>query len=367
MPVLGDGGKLVLKREAPDPLVLYPDALNIGSNSIHVRNPAYWNGDQVTLDATNGLPFDLNNDGVPDNPDGSATYYGSRWFLGENRIHIYAEEARFYKSNDTADFYMRRQTSGLTSHTTFYIYRDQLDRLSFYTDRASALRGDPARRVQLYPTDFQRLVLALRGSDNYESAIVHCTNLLGEYSYSDARDEVTLASICADAPRYERPVAGTADYDNADIRPRGEINDPQDGTVWTIQCWLREWSLNLNAPEVDTTAVGDKFGESVKSIVTGGGTMDFLVERADHGADTADSTTLMQLLLMTEKGSKAAAEFWMIQDRTDTCDDPLPGSLYYETHLLVTTTAINTRVSDVIAGSLNFVTVGEIALRMGTN
>jgi len=141
---------------------------------------------------------------VPDNPDGSATYYGSRWFLGENRIHIYAEEARFYKSNDTADFYMRRQTSGLTSHTTFYIYRDQLDRLSFYTDRASALRGDPARRVQLYPTDFQRLVLALRGSDNYESAIVHCTNLLGEYSYSDARDEVTLASICADAPRYER-------------------------------------------------------------------------------------------------------------------------------------------------------------------
>jgi hypothetical protein len=367
MPVLGDGGKLVLKREAPDPMVLYPDALSIGSNSIHVRNPAYWSGDQITLAATNGLPFDLNNDGLPDNPDGYATYYGSRWFLGENRNHITSYEAKFYKPGDNADFYMCRQTSGLTNHVAYYIYRDQLDRLSFYTDRASALRGDPDRRVRLYPTDFQSLVLALRGSANYESAIVHCSDLLSDYGYSDASDEVTLASICAFAPRYERPVAGTADYDNADLRPRGEIDDPQNGTAWTVQCWLREWSLNLSAPEVDTTAVGDKFGESVKSIVTGGGTMDFLVERADHGLDTADSTQLMQLLLLTEKGSKAAAEFWMIPDRAEACGELLPGSLYYETHLLVTSTAINTRVADVIAGSLNFVTVGEIALRMGAN
>ena len=364
MPVLGLGGRLRLRREAPEPVVLHPDALSTSSNTLYVRNPAFWSGDAVTLDGVEGLPIDTDGSG-PDAPNGYASYYGSRWKLGSNRSHITQHNDKFY-AGDNAPFYMRRQECGLTSHATYYIYRDQLDQVSFYTDRTAALRGDPARRVPLHAIDFQTLVMAPRGSANYESAVVRCTRQLGEYGYSDTRDEVTLASICASAPTYESPAAGTAEYDNADLRPRGGVNDPQDGSMWVVQCWLREWSLNLNAPEVDTTAVGDRFGESVKSIITGGGSMDFLVERSNHEG-AADTTLLMQLLLMTEKGSKADAEFWMIPERDERECEALPGGLFYETQLLVTSTAVNTRIEEAIAGSLNFVTVGEIALRMGSN
>jgi hypothetical protein len=57
----------------------------------------------------------------------------------------------------------------------------------------------------------------------------------------------------------------------------------------------------------------------------------------------------------------------MIVDRPEGGATLLPGDLFYETELLVTSVAVNTRATDIIAGSLNFVTVGEIALRMGTN
>jgi hypothetical protein len=133
---------------------------------------------------------------------------------------------------------------------------------------------------------------------------------------------------------------------------------------------MSEWSLNLTAQEVDTTAVGEKFGDSVKSVVTGGGSIDFLVSRRktldQTGAPMADSTSLMRLLLLSEKGCKADAEFWMIDGQEDR-DTLLPGDLFYQTQVLVTSIAINTRATDIIAGSLNFVTVGEIRLLMGTN
>lgn len=73
----------------------------------------------------------------------------------------------------------------------------------------------------------------------------------------------------------------------------------------------------------------------------------------------------MQLLLLTEKGAKAEAEFFMITDRASTCGGLAPGDLYYKCEILVTNTAVNTRTSDVIVGTAQFVTTGPIELKMG--
>ena len=130
-------------------------------------------------------------------------------------------------------------------------------------------------------------------------------------------------------------------------------------------CEIREWSLNLDAPSVDTTAVGEKFGESVKSIVTGGGTVDYLIDKQCRADDRGDGTDLMKLLLMTERGCKASARFFMLDRGGDPCDPPCDfrtGSLYYESDLLVTGTAVNLRPTEVVAGTANFVTTGEIRL-----
>ena len=55
-----------------------------------------------------------------------------------------------------------------------------------------------------------------------------------------------------------------------------------------IEVGLEGWSLNLNSNEIDTTGLGDKFFDGVKSIVQGGGTFDFFVEReANDSRSTA--------------------------------------------------------------------------------
>lgn len=365
MAVLGVGGRLRLKREAPEPTVLRPGNVHVASRSIYMRNPAFWSGDQVTLSCANGLPFDTGANG-PDCPDGYSMYFGGEWTLGSNRSHVTDNTSNFYNATNTVQFYMRSNECGLTQTATYYIYRDQLDRISFYTTRSAALNGQVINRAEVFRVDFNALIVSATGTAEYESAIATCATDIGDYYFSDTQDEVSLASICDFAPDYVNPPAWITEYDNADLTPRYYINAGASGALWVVQADLQGWSLNLNAPEVDTTSVGDKFGDAVKSIVNGGGSFDFLVDRKEF-ADKNDSTGLMQLLLLTEKGCKAEAEFWMLVNRQENQGNLLPGDLYYTAEILVTSSAINVRPDEVIAGSANFVTVGEIALRMGPN
>jgi hypothetical protein len=352
-------------------LVIPTAAVHLLSDGFFVSNPGYWSGDEVTLTCAGGLPLDAGN-GAAACPDGHGVYAGGDWDLGANRSHVAGDQDAFYRSDDDAPFYLRDEDVGLLETASFYVYRDQLDRLSLYTSRDAALRGSKADRVPLFRVDFGGLLLAPYGSADYQNALLVCSSEIdqGDYRFSDIQDEVTLASICESAPAFQTPVAGTEDYDNADVSPRSEIDSPADRGIWNVQGQLSEWSLNLTAQEIDTTAVGERFGDSVKSLVTGGGQIDFLVARTNQtdqsGAPMADSTTLMQLLLLAEKGCKADAQFWMIDDQVDACG-LLPGDLFYEAQLLVTSMAINTRATDIIAGSLNFVTVRDIRLKMGTN
>ena len=109
----------------------------------------------------------------------------------------------------------------------------------------------------------------------------------------------------------------------------------------------------------------------MKSLVTGGGSADFFIDRKcmDDGKD--NGLYLMQLLLMTQMdGCKAKAKFFMISrpydadDCAPTCGSA-PGSLWYETEILVTRNAVNLRPTQLVAGTAQFVTVGEIRLNQG--
>ena len=124
---------------------------------------------------------------------------------------------------------------------------------------------------------------------------------------------------------------------------------------------IREWSLELDAPAVDTTGVGAKFGEAVKSLISGGGTIDFLVDRACH-ENLEEPEVLMQLLLMTKQGAEANAKFYLVNTGED-CDQ-VAGSLYYECKILITRNAINLRPTEIVACTATFVTTEEIKLLM---
>ena len=375
MAVLGVGGKLRLKREAPEACIIGAGSIIPEINSLGSICPGYWNGDHVS---TICLP--LASDTFPANPGGYATYYGSKWFLGPNRTQITTKNDQFYKTDleeypdgqfgGASQFYAREgdvsggETIDGCTDNDYWIHIDELGRVSFYTSRCDALRGCVSGRVELalVPSAGQ-ITIAPFGSLQYFNAVWECVSLFGEYQFSDAEDSITLVSICADAPKYEIPIAGTAEYDNADLLPRG-----QEGTAapfWQILCDIREWSLELNAPSVDTTAVAEKFGTAVKSLVTAGGSTEFLIDRKCFESDEVDNgLVLMQLLMMTEKGCKASAEFW-IMSGTDPCGadcDRIDGGLYYTCDILVTDTAVNLRPTEIVAGTASFVTTGEIKL-----
>lgn len=355
MAILGVNGIVRLRREAPSPIVISISTARADIDSFVIRNQEFWNGDEVRLLAPEGLP--LSTSALP---NGVGCYFGSFWELASNRSHVTAENDQYYAANNSAYFYNRGTP---VNSATYYIYRDRLDRISFYDTRAKALKGNPADRVDIKQLDFRYIVLSAAGTEEYDNAIAECVAAAGDYRLSDVVDESTLQSICDFPPSYLQPVAGTAEYDNAELSPRRWIN----GFPWIIQGLVEEWSLDLNADSVNTTAVGDKFGENVKSVVTGGGSFDFYVDR-QTSEDSYDSTSLMQLLLMTEKGCKANAQFYMLYGREERPERPeqLAGDLFYECDILITNSAINTRAGTLIVGTANFVTTGQIQLRMGT-
>lgn len=353
MAVLGIEGYVRFRREAPAPILVPASALRADNDTLQVESTEFWNGDEVYVLAPNGLP--LSTDALP---EGVGCYYGSFWDLGDNRDHVTSEDDEYYVSYDDNVYFYNRGTPVNTG--TYFIYRDQLGRLSFYENRAAALGGQSSGRIDLKQLDFSYMLIAAAGTEEYNDSLAECVAAAGEYKFSDVTDEITLESICDFFPAYLQPVAGSAEYDDAELSPRRWIG----GFPWLIQGELREWSIDLNSENINTTAVGQKFGESVKAVVSGGGKFDFIVERRTD-ADRYDSTALMQLLLLTEKGAKAEAEFFMITDRASTCGGLAPGDLYYKCEILVTNTAVNTRTSDVIVGTAQFVTTGPIELKMG--
>lgn len=358
MAVLGSNGYVRFRREAPDPILLKASLLRADLNTFQLGSNEFWSGDEVLLTSPFGLPLSTSAC-----PEGVGCYFGSYWELGSNRQHVTSESSSYYVTTNNSVYFYNRGPA--TNTATYFISRDQLGRASFYSTRAGALAGASNNRVDFRQLDFVYLGLAAAGTQEYDDALVECIGNLGEYVFSDVSDEVTLASICDYSPSYSQPVAGTAEYDDAELTPRRWVG----GFPWIIQGQLREWSIELNAGNIDTTAVGHKFGENVKSVVSGGGTFDFLIDRIVTDSEY-DSTSLMQLLLITEKGAKAEAEFFMISDRTaQACQSTgyalAAGDLYYKCEILITNTAVNTRAAEVIAGTAQFVTTGPIELRMG--
>jgi hypothetical protein len=379
MAVLGTNGKIVLSRSAPSPVAVNVTALNQDKNIISLTTPGFRSGDLVEVASTNNWPnANLYSDplipsyaNIFDYQDyaemvGYGTAYPAgllrpfRWLSTENNDVLTTEDGNVFAVQSDVDITPYRNR--------LYVHVDQLNRLSFYRTRAAALAGaNDVTREDIDQSDF-----ALDPSGQIELRLVN---------------------------------------------------------EWKLEACLQSWSLNLNASEIDTTGLGDQFFDGVKSLVQGGGTFDFFIEREESdtrntaiisrseyanayvffgveenityndaavsgssagttaynnaavtpapAAFTLDATALatlgtsnmLRLLLNTNEQAEAEAEFWMIdgdaQDRTSYTGMLLPGDLYYKAQIMLTSSAVSVRATDVIIGSANFVTVREVQLREG--
>ena len=380
MPVLGSSGRVLLKRPTPAPCEIHPEDFNPGCNAFSFNCPGYWPGDQICVDQ---LPIII--DGFPVNPAGYASYQGSKWFVGPNRTQISGEKDKFYKNDtedypdgkygDDANFYCKKGVGGVPEENgegCYWIHIDQFGRLRFYDDRCSAIAGCPGTSIELGNSALlEPIEIITAGEVDYQNAhweclYDECFYTAGDYTFSDVQDEETDVSICASAPEFDFPVASTFEYQNADVQPRPVYSWP---TAQAL-CGLRSYTLNLDAPAIDTTLVGEKFGENIKSLVNGGGSFEFFIDRNCLGEDTEDASwMLMNLLFLTEGGGCGGpleTEAWFYLFDNDpcagSCFPPNQGALYYKANILITQTAVNVRPTEMIVGTAEFVTTGDIRL-----
>ena len=393
MAVLGSGGRLELRREAASPCVILPQDLYLGGDQFEIGCDGYWPGDKVVISAPEGLPIFI--DGVPQYWDGVASYRQPNLFVADNRTQIADNDDLFYKdateeyiagnAGDDAWFYYRGDDADdeQIDQLEGYLCIDSLGRASLYSSRCEGLNCCGTSLITLADgqqyIDFDYFVINHAGSSDYQNALANCFGDIGEYVFNDiAEDDIPfdpnrrVDSICSNPPLYLQPEAGPNEFDNADVQPRGSVNQGPE-PLWVVLCEIKEWSLEVDAPSVDVTGVGEKFGEAVKSLVTGGGNVDFFIDRACREEGKDDGLYLMQLVTMTQmEGCKAHAKFFMIDRSIDTdectpgCTGTLPGSLWYETDILITRNAVNLRPTELIAGTASFVTTGEIRLQQGT-
>ena len=386
MPVLGSGGRVLLKRPKPQACTISYEDFRPECDSFIFDCPGWWNGDLVCFDK---LPIII--DGYPILVPGYASYQESKWFVGPNRDHIINDSDKFYKDEpnecypdpqcqDDAQFYVKQGVGDIPSdeeaggNFCYYVHIDQFGFITLYDSKCAAISGcgKPIELGNVWLED--EINVYPWGEGDYQNArwdcdFDACYMQTGDYVMSDVQDEETDISICESAPEFDFPVAGADDYGDADVLPRPY----KDWPVPQALCGIREYSLTLDAPSIDTTVVGEKFGEAVKSLVSGGGSFEFFVDRNCFESDDQEDASwmLMNLLFQTEGGCSGApieTEAWFMVMEGEGCTNcfpPINSSLYYKANILITQTAINVRPTDLIVGTAQFVTTGEIRLLQG--
>ena len=337
MAVLGSGGILEISREIPDAMALTAARLNAGS--ISLANQSYWAGDRIIIAAAGGVPFDVNGDGYADCPDGHGMYYGSAWTLGPSRDSL---TTSFYTSGgDSGDFYNTASTTGLATQIDGYMSRDVLDRIKLWTTEGAAHSetGTEKPLIAVKPSNF---IIAHYDSDStYTSAIDTAANSIQPLTLPDS--EQRLESVIT------LPAGFNVVCENRD---------------WKLQCDLEEWVMSIDASNLDTTAIGETFGEHVKSLVRGAGSLQFLAEHSSVDTEQ-DGLALLRLVLLTQNQCNTKARFHIYKNRS--APSPrIDGSVYYECDILLTNTRLNTRATEVIAGTADFVATSEIKLKVAT-
>ena len=121
---------------------------------------------------------------------------------------------------------------------------------------------------------------------------------------------------------------------------------------WTLQCGLQKWALSVDAANLDSTAIGEVFGEHVKSLVRGAGSLELLIDHRQESGEV-DPMTILRLTLLTQNQCNSNAKFYLYKNRNETTSQ-IKGSAYYQCDLLLTNTRINVQANDLITGTADF-------------
>ena len=121
------------------------------------------------------------------------------------------------QEKDAANFYAKNGVGDVPddcgANGDYWVHIDQFGNISFYDNRCSALKGCKSDRIALAPVAGD-IIVGPPSSFDYQNAEWECVNgpcsgATNDYYFSDVQDNATDESICASAPAYDKPVAGT--------------------------------------------------------------------------------------------------------------------------------------------------------------
>jgi len=242
MAVLGTFGKIVLNRSAPTPVAVDVTALNQDKDIISLTAQGFRSGDLVEVASIDNwpnadladaplIPTYANIYDYQDYPElvGYSTAYPAALLRPYRWLATESNDAPTTESGDIIAVQSDADTTPYRNR--LYVHVDPLNRLSFYRTRSAALAG---------------------ANDST------CENISQAAFTLDPTAPIELRLV----------------------------------NEWKLETCLQGWELSLNSNEIDTTGLGDKFFDGVKSLIQGGGSFDFLIEREAN--DTRNTAIISQ-------------------------------------------------------------------------
>lgn len=250
-----------------------------------------------------------------------------------------------YVTVDYDDWFLAEEVSLIhTSGTlTGFAHRDQLDRIYLHTTREGALSNDVGTRKSFSAVSVSKPVVLVANAN-----VAQLSTL--------TTFQATLTTLSQEKRLRGWPTT------NATFKSQAAVNP------WNLQGQLRSWDLSRSAPEIETGSLGDKFTTSIKSVVSGSGTLDFVIDLYSR-ENTNDVDPLLRLVQLTEQGSTAKVKLYLKRQtsavaciNTSPATTPVGTSIYFSATILLTNSSVNLAADNLVAGSANFVTTGPIRL-----
>lgn len=250
-----------------------------------------------------------------------------------------------YVTVDYDDWFLADEVSLIHSSGTLtgFLHRDTLDRIYLHTTRAGALSNTDATRKSFSAVSVSKPVILVSGANATQLSTL-------------STFQATLTTLSVEKRLRGWPAISITYTSQATANP------------WNLQGQLRSWSLNRSAPEIETGSLGDEFQTNIKSVVSGSGELDFVVDLYAK-ENTNDIDPLLRLVQLTEQGATAKCKFYLKQtspvvnySNQGSTVTTMGAALFFNATILLTATSINVSAEDLVAGSANFVTTGPIRL-----
>jgi len=221
-------------------------------------------------------------------------------------------------------------------------------RFSFDFEHGQLLTGD---QIEISSTDGSALDFISGYTDSSVKKFIYVDELDGIRLYDSFANAVNGGSVNATAlavPSDDIPISVVVE--NASYRLLGQVNS---------------YELNTERETVDTTVLSDEFRSRINTLMSGSGQMSCFWEYTGSTTDELPHY-LLELALRTKVGSQFKAKFYIKTNGYNPSgvaarDDD---EIWYEFTGMLTNCAVQFSPSTAIQMTANFITTGDIQIRM---